>query len=190
MQLDALRELANIGSGTAGTALSSMIGRSIDVSVPTAQALPVPEAVEAAGPADEQATGVVIPVMGSFDGIVLMLFAPDDAATLCGLLGVEPDTEVGLSALGEIGNILGTSYINALGTMTGQELEPCPPEVVTDMLGAIVSSVLTPTAEWADVALVLDSDLRVEGEACSLAFMLVPSPGGVAGILAGLGLDA
>ena len=40
MQLDALRELANIGSGTASTALSGMLGRSVDISVPKAQALP------------------------------------------------------------------------------------------------------------------------------------------------------
>ena len=39
LQLDALRELANIGSGTAATALSSMLGRPVDVSVPSARAL-------------------------------------------------------------------------------------------------------------------------------------------------------
>ena len=41
MQLDALRELANIGSGTAATALSSMVGGPVDVSVPSALALPL-----------------------------------------------------------------------------------------------------------------------------------------------------
>ena len=39
LQLDALRELANIGSGTAGTALSSLLGSSIELSVPSASAL-------------------------------------------------------------------------------------------------------------------------------------------------------
>ena len=47
MQLDALRELANIGSGTAATALSAMLGRPVDISVPSARALPLAEAVEA-----------------------------------------------------------------------------------------------------------------------------------------------
>ena len=41
LQLDALRELANIGSGKASTALSSMLGRSVDITVPSAfSALP------------------------------------------------------------------------------------------------------------------------------------------------------
>ena len=58
-QLDALRELANIGSGTAGTALSQMLGRSVDISVPNALVLPLAEAVEAVGDAEEDVTGVV-----------------------------------------------------------------------------------------------------------------------------------
>ena len=61
MQLDALRELANIGSGNAGTALSSMLGKSVDISVPTAAALPLAEAVAIAGAPDELRHGVVVP---------------------------------------------------------------------------------------------------------------------------------
>ncbi|MFN8132442.1 MAG: chemotaxis protein CheC [Solirubrobacteraceae bacterium] len=188
LELDALRELANIGSGTAGTALSSMLGRPVDISVPRALALPLADAVDAAGDAEQPATGVVIPLQGDLQGTVLLLFDGDDAATLCSLLGVEPDSDVGLSALGEIGNILGTCYIQALGQMTGLTLEPTPPHVATDMLGAIVATVLAAEAATADVALLLDSDLQVEGEPCSLSFMLLPEPGGVRELLTRLGL--
>lgn len=188
LELDALRELANIGSGTAGTALSSMLGRPVDISVPRALALPLADAVDAAGDAEMPATGVVIPLQGDLAGTVLLLFDEADAATLCGLLGVDPDSDVGLSALGEIGNILGTSYIQALGQMTGLNLEPTPPQVATDMLGAIVATVLAAEAAAADVALLLDSDLSVEGEPCSLSFMLLPEPGGVRELLTRLGL--
>lgn len=188
LQLDALRELANIGSGTAATALSGMLGRPVDVSVPSATAVPLADAVDAAGPCDAEITAVVLPIFGDFDGIVLLLFPPADAATICELLGCEPGSEVGLSALGEIGNILGAAYVGALGMMTNLTLEPRPPQTITDMLGAIVSSVLATGAEASDVALVLDSDLYVEGTECSLSFMLVPSKNGVGEVLAGLGL--
>jgi chemotaxis protein CheC len=104
------------------------------------------------------------------------------------MLGVEPDDEIGLSALGEIGNIVGTSYINALAAMTGTDIEPTPPATATDMLGAIVESVLAPAAQTGDVALVLDSNLMVEGEGCSISFLLVPDQGGVDQLLARLGL--
>jgi chemotaxis protein CheC len=188
LQLDALRELANIGSGTAGTALSQMLGRPVDISVPNALALPLADAVDAVGTADEDVTGVVIPLAGEMDAIVLLVFPIADAASLCGLLGVEADTEVGMSALGEIGNILGASYVGALGAMTGLELEPTPPQTVTDMLAAIVSTVLASQATTTDTALILDSELTVEGESCSLSFMMLPAAGGVDELLARMGM--
>jgi chemotaxis protein CheC len=188
LQLDALRELANIGSGTASTALSTMLGRSVDISVPSARALPFAEAVDAAGPAERVVTGVVIGVGGELDATVLLLLGERDAATLCGLLGGDADDELAGSALGEIGNVVGASYVNALAAMTGLAMEPEPPQSATDMLGAIVASVLAGRACGDDVALVLDSDLQVEGEDCSISFLLVPSRGGVQELLTRLGL--
>ncbi len=188
MQLDALRELANIGSGNAATSLSAMLGRPIDISVPSARALPLAEAVEAVGDADTEVTGVVLAVFGSIDAIVLLIFSPESAATLVTLLGVDPDDEMAASALCEIGNIVGCSYIGAFAAMTGLSLEPSPPSLATDMLGAIVTSVLAGAALETDVALLLDSALTVEGEECSFGFMLVPTADGVNELLACLGM--
>jgi chemotaxis protein CheC len=188
LQLDALRELANIGSGTASTALSSMLGRSVDISVPNAFVLPMAEAVGAIGEPEAEATGVVLGVVGDMGAAVLLLFRPNDAKLMCGLLGVEAGTEIGESALMEIGNIVGTSYINALAAMTGMALEPTPPATATDRLGAIVQTVLAEKAGSGDVALLLDSELVVEGSDASVSFLLVPDAGGVEQLLARLGL--
>jgi chemotaxis protein CheC len=188
LQLDALRELANIGSGTASTALSSMLGRSVDISVPSAFVMPMAEAVGSIGDPESEATGVVLGIVGEMPGSVLLLFPPKDAEFMCGLLGVEAGTEIGVSALMEIGNIVGASYINALGQMIGLELEPTPPAAATDMLGAIVETVLAERAGAGDVALLLDSDLVVEGEDCSVSFLLVPDQGGVDQMLERLGV--
>src|SRR5947199_6355900 len=174
MQLDALRELANIASGTAATALSQMLGREVELNVPRALALPLADAVDAAGAPDDVITGIVLQLEGDLDALVLLLVPTDDAAILCQLLGVEPGSEVGDSALSEIGNILGTSYLNALAAMTGLAMEPCPPHLSTDMLGAIVATLLAQTAGTADMALVLDSELDVANEPCSISFLLLP----------------
>jgi len=190
MQLDALRELANIGSGTAGTALSQMLGRSVDISVPNAFVLPLAEAVEAVGPPEQEVTGVAIPLAGDMDAVVLLVFPTDDAGRLAAMLGVEPGTEDAVSALSEIGNILSASYIGSLGAMTGLELDLTPPQTVTDMLAAIVATVLASRAEGTDTALILDSELRVEGEQCSLSFLLLPEAGGVREILSRMGVEA
>lgn len=188
MQLDAMRELANIGSGNAATALASMLGREVELSVPRALALPLADAVDAVGPAEKPVASVVLPIFGDVDALVLLLFPTEDAATLCSLLGVEAGTEVGDSAIGEIGNILGTSYINALASMAGLAIEPRPPHVVTDMLGAIVASLLSQTVGETDSALVLDTGLAVAGAECALTFLLLPTTGGIEEILGRLGV--
>jgi len=189
LQIDALRELANIGSGTAATALSGMLGTPVDISVPNPLLLPLNEAVEAIGPVDAEVTGVAIGIVGDMEATVLMLFTPETEAVLCPLLGVEPGTEIALSALQEIGNVLGASYTGALGMMTGLELEPVPPQGAKDMLAAIVASVLLAPGEDREAVLLLDSDLTVEGgDECSPSFMFIPSAGGVNELLARLGL--
>ena len=58
-----------------------------------------------------------------------------------------------------------------------------------DMLGALVASVLAGQAHAGDVALMLDSNLVVEGEEVSISFFLVPDQGGVEVLLSRLGLS-
>jgi chemotaxis protein CheC len=188
MQLDALRELANIGSGNAGTALGQMLGKTVDISVPTAAVLPLAEAVAFAGDPDELRHGVVVPVVGDMDAVVLLLFPDADARTLCGIYGIEPSTPDGQSMLGEVGNILGSNYIKVLAQMATIDLEPAPPQVVEDMLGSILQSVLLGRGEDIDTALILDSSLEVEDEECSLSFLLLPAEGGIRQLLERLGL--
>ena len=191
LQLDALRELANIGSGTASTALSAMLGRSVDISVPTAQALPFADAVEAAGPAEEEITGIVLGDRRRDGRAPCCCSSRPPTPTRCAACSASsPTTSTRLSALGEIGNIVGTSYINALAAMTGMEIEPTPAATATDMLGAIVATRAgRPRDRERRRA---DARLRtcvVEGEDCSISFLLVPDQGGVEMLLSRLGLS-
>ncbi len=188
MQLDALRELANIGSGTAGTALSSLLGRPVDISVPKAAALELADAVEAAGDPEDVVWAVAVPVGGDLDAMALLLVGEADAASICGMLGVDAESEDGRSALQEIGNILVASYVGALATMAGFELDLRPPSSARDMLAAVVATVLAGASQGHDLAIMLDSELEVEGEACALSFMLLPTPEGVAELLTRIGL--
>jgi len=188
-QLDALRELASIGSGTAATALAQMLGRPVELDVPRALALPLADALDAVGEPDAMVASVVLPVGGDAELVVLLLFSYDCAANLCGMLGVEPRSELGDSALGEIGNVLGASAVGAFAQMTGLALEPQPPHVLYDMLGAVVASLLSSTAGELDFALVLDASLTVEEAACGMSFLLLPTVVGAAELLHRLGFE-
>jgi chemotaxis protein CheC len=188
LQLDALREMSNIGSGNAATSLAEMIGLPVELSVPTVSVLSLADAVDAAGAAEDETNAVVIPIFGDLEATVLLLFSNSGRESLCGLLGVAGDPEMELSCLGEIGNILGSAYVGAIGMMAGLDLEPEPPVTLNDMLGAVVSTALMATALDTDTALLLDSHLEVDSTACDFGFLLVPSSAGVAILLERLGL--
>ncbi len=192
-QLDALRELASIGSGTAATALAQMLGRPVELTVPRALALPLADALDAVGEPDAMVASVVLPVgvadRDDAELVVLLLFSYGCAANLCELLGVEPRSELGDSALGEIGNVLGASAVGAFAQMTGLALDPQPPHVLYDMLGAVVASLLSATVGELDIALVLDASLTVEEAACGMSFLLLPTVIGAGELLARLGLE-
>ena len=189
LQLDALRELANIASGTAASALSQMLDREIELSVPRALVLELADAVDACGDPERTVATVMLSVRGDLDGIVLLLIGAQDSRRLCALLGVEPDSEEGDSALREIGNILGTSYLNGLAGVTGLGLEPTAPQLHVDMLGAIISSLLARTAGATEQAFLLESELDVASEPCAISFLLLPTSGGIEGLLAPLHLS-
>lgn len=185
LQLDALRELANIGSGHAGTALAAMLGRPVDLATPSVRVLPLADAVRATGPGEQQVTGVVVPMVGDVTGTAALVLADGDAALACGLLGVEPDGPYAASAVSELGNVLTASYLAALGQMTGLTLEPGTPSAGRHTLASLMGELVGTSG---GLALALDSGLTVEDEACELSLLLVPSADGVDELLARLGV--
>lgn len=190
LQLDALRELANVASGTAATALAQMLGEEVGLSVPAVHALALADAAEAIGGDETLIDGVLLQLIGDLDGVVGLILPQETSSVLCAMLGVDAGDEIGISALREVGNILGGSYLTALGQMTGLSLEPSPPEHVRDMAAAVVSSMLAPLSHSSDFALVLQSALSLAGEARSISFMLLPENGDADRLLVPLGLAA
>ncbi|MGD0197041.1 MAG: chemotaxis protein CheC [Solirubrobacteraceae bacterium] len=182
VQLDALAEIANIGSSTAATALSALIGTPVDVSTSSARAMLLADAIEEAGPGEMIVTSILIPVCGDLDAVVLMVMQPSTEDAASRLMGVELHTEVGDSALVEMGNILGASYLGALVAMTGLRLEPAPPEMVRDMLAVSLTDALLVDVHDEEV-LVLESTLSVASQLCSPTVMFIPTSGGVGDIL-------
>lgn len=183
--LRALREIAGAGAGTAASALSSLIGRPVTIEVATVLAVPIAQAIEHAGPRDERVTAVALPTGGDVRAVVLVLMSQATVRSVCRALGVEAGSEMGCSALCEVGNILGASYVGALGELTGLNVDLNPPEQLDDMLGAILTSALVHTGED-DSALLLKSTLTVGGgdDECAPSFLFVPSDDGLAGMLA------
>ena len=187
-EMSAIREIANIGTGTAATALGQLLGRTIDIAVPAADFVPVGEVAERIGDVELETIGVFLPVLGDVPAAVLLVLTREAATTLCGALGCNADSDMGRSALQEVGNILAASYTNAIGMMTGLSIAPSTPSLAEDMLGSIVSTAVIMTVEAADTALFMETSVTIEGEACEFAFLFLPEESAIDALLAGLGL--
>lgn len=187
-ELSAIQEVANIGTGNAATALSQMIGSSIDIAVPNAEFVPLQEAAERIGPVETPVFAVLTGVVGDVPASVLLVFPFAAAEALCGMLGTDAQSELGQSALQEIGNILTASYSNAIASMTGLSFEPEPPVVAMDMLGSLVDSVLAVSVGSTDAVLFLQTALKIELAECDFGFLWVPAEGSVQTLLTALGL--
>jgi len=186
LQLDALREMANIGSGNAATALSQLLGKPVEIGYAEALLATLAEAADKIGAAAAPSAVVDTPVADE-GGKVLLLFPDGAAEQLCELFGTRLDDEMGRSALREVGNILASSYLNAVVEMTGLDLTPQPPAIEVDLLGSLVARSLE-SSRSEDPTVLMRSVMTVEASDASFAFLFVPQFGAVEALLEQLGV--
>lgn len=164
VQLDVLREIGNIGAGNAITALAKMLNKKIDMDVPKVKVLEFHEVNSILGGAEILVIGILLRVTGDLTGGILFILDFKAARILVNILMGNPSelendfTEIELSALKEIGNILTGSYLSALSTLTNLNIMPSVPDIAIDMAGAILS---VPAIEFGKVG---DSVLYIETE--------------------------
>jgi chemotaxis protein CheC len=147
LQLDALREVANIGAGHAATALSQMIGGTIMISVPTINVSRLEEVPPQISAPEEPVAAVLMHMLGDLTGRTLLVFPKPTAARLAELMLRRPNGsaaeelgEMEQSAIKEAGNILSSAYMNALSDFMGMMLLPSPPSLAIDMSTAVLTT--------------------------------------------------
>lgn len=192
-QIDLLREVSNIGVGHAATALSQMIGRQINMCVPSVRVLPFSQVPEMVGGAERPMAGVYCRLMGDVTGYILLIFPSASADALVRLLLEDPDVTAAewskevASSIGEIGNILASSYLNALGSLLRMTLIPSVPSMAYDMAGAILDTVLIEQCRSDDLALLIETEFFEKNETIQGHFFLVPDPDSVSLVIEELG---
>lgn len=153
--MDILKEIGNIGAGNAATSLSNMLSKRIDMNVPEVSLLNYNNIIESIGGAENIVVGVLVGFEGDIEGVILFLLKKEFAhLILNSLLGTELEnfdeiSELEISALSEISNIMVSSYVNSISTLTNMTIEVTVPSLNIDMSGALLDSV---TAEFSDVA--------------------------------------
>lgn len=191
IQIDALREVGNIGAGNAATALSQMLNKKIDMTVPKVNILPFEKMVEEMGLEEDMVIAVMLKVFGDAPGNILFIMNNETAKSITDmlLLGYENvSEEILYSVYQEIGNILGNSYINAISRLTGLSMLTSVAAIAIDMLGAILSSTFIDAEQYSDYVLAIDTNLIQDGTEKGTNFFFIPKPGSLKIILNNLGL--
>ena len=190
VQLDALKEVSNIGAGNAATALSMLLNKKIDMSVPSVNVVRLEDVVEANG--ESEVSGIVVRVLGDIAGNILLVFEEDTVKKIIGkLIGSETDvnSEMGQSVLCEIANIISASYMNSIAQLTNLAIAPSVPAVAYDMLGAILTTTFIESNQYDEY--ILDIETLFKGEnGCDIMghFYYIPQPGSLENILKQLGM--
>ncbi|WP_298434339.1 chemotaxis protein CheC [Geobacter sp.] len=192
--LDALREVSNIGVAHAATALSQLIGRSISLQVPKVLMTEITKVPEVFGGAEKIVVGIYLQMLGDARGNILIVLPRESALRLLSrLLPREKSegsllTELEISALKEVGNILASAYLNALGALMHKTLIPSVPVLSFDMAGAVIDYVLIELGEVGDLALMVETEFFGEDEKISGEFFLLPDPESLKIILNAIGM--
>jgi chemotaxis protein CheC len=179
-RLDILREICMIGAGHAATALSQLTGRRIDLEVPRVRFESVQDVPRIAGGAETVVDGLYFHILGDARGVILMIFPEESGREIVRLvLGgqeVPPEDPLSISAMREIGNILTSAFLSAIGQLAGLSLIPSVPGYARDMAGSILDLVLIDLARLEDTALVIETVFGAEGAGIRGHFFLLPDP--------------
>ena len=195
MQYDVLREIGNIGAGNATTALSQMINSKIDMKVPKVDLLEFKELSEIVGGAENLVVGILFTLEGKIDGMMMFMMDMEASRHLVNLLvGSSYQTATGefsemeLSALNEIGNIIAGAYLSSLSSLTNLLITSSIPYMAIDMAGAILSVPAIEFGKIGDKALLIETEFGDEGKAVNGYFILIPTIDSYTAILSSLGL--
>ncbi len=184
IQLDALRETANIGAGHAATALSQMTGSTIMIKVPAITIASMEELPAQFSPDEEPVAAVLMHMLGDLSGRTLLVFPRPTVLRLAELMlrrpvGTSMDlSELEASAIKEAGNILSGAYMNALSDFLGMLLLPSPPTLVIDMSAAVIASAFAEFSADPDAILCVESEFMLTELHQTLRgfFLLLPDP--------------
>ncbi|MCK6257034.1 chemotaxis protein CheC [Fictibacillus sp. KIGAM418] len=198
--LDVLREVGNIGAGHAATALSELLGKTVDMRVPSVNIVSLQEMTELLGGTETVVAAVYLRMLGDAPGSMFFMLPLNQSKKLVShMLAGEPYdpaegvySELTLSALQEAGNILSGSYLSALSDLTGMNIQPSVPSLSIDMAGAILGYGLIEISKSSDYAIIINTSLtepeNMHSDSIHGYFFLLPDPDSFEKIFDALGV--
>lgn len=178
--LEVLNSIASDGINNAADGFSEMIGRKIQVSKPAAKLVPILTIPEIVGRPEEDAVGIYLRFDGDLVGQIMMIMPKKKALELVDLLvGLPAGTTQQLgslerSALGELGNLCSSFFLNSIAKIANASFRPSPPAVMVDMVGAILDIVVATTGGVSEYVLLVQANLMDSTRCVEADFWIIP----------------
>ena len=193
MHFDVLKEIANIGAGNATTALSKMLNSKVDMKVPCIQFMEFKELAEGIGGAENLVVGILLTLDTGIEGMMMFVLESESAEQIVNLLmgksgSLHEFSEMDLSALQEIGNIIAGSYLSAISAFTNMTITASVPYLSIDMAGAILSVPAIEFSKISDKALLIETEFGDKDTIINGYFILIPTLDAFQTIFSALGL--
>jgi chemotaxis protein CheC len=193
-QLQGLLEMSNVGMDHAAIALSQLMKRNFHLKVPRILVMDVAQVPEFLGGTQLKIVGVYLQILGDARGNIMMVFTRENAIRMLDNLLTRDRhmeallSELEISALIEVGNILASAYLNALGERLKMTLIPSVPVLSFDMAGTVLDFVLSEQGETGDLSFMIQTEFSEDNDTFSGHFFLLPDHASVELILRKIGL--
>jgi chemotaxis protein CheC len=196
IHIDILKEIGNIGAGNAATSLSHMLSTRIDMNVPEVGLLNYNDIINSIGGAENIVVGILVSFYGDIEGVILFILKKEFVhLILNSLLGTELNnfeeiSEMEMSALSEIVNIMVSSYVTSISTLTNMKIDITVPSLNIDMSGALLDAVTAEFSDIADKVIFIKEKYFCKEDTVYSHMLLLPSMSSLKILLSRFGLDA
>lgn len=180
MELDIIKEIGSIGNGNAATALSSLLSAEVKMPLPKVEILEFNEALGHLGDPEDVVAAILVEMSGEIQGIMLFILSKEFSDEIIFRVTGQPEVdflnmqEIETSVLTEIGNIMISSYINALSSLTNVNVTLSVPQMAVNMLGGILSLPMAMLGLNSDRIMMITGKFKIEGRELDSDMLLLP----------------
>ena len=195
LEIDTLREIGSIGTGNAATALSGMLGSPVHITLPEVRIMGYNEAIDWIGGPEPVTAGVLVHIGGQLNGIMLSVQPLEfinlilDRMLSTSITDYNQLDELARSALLEGGNIMISTFINALSGLAGLKVELTVPSLTVDMQGAILTVPMAEYGGQTDYLMTIGGNFSCDGNELPCRLLLSPDIRSLNFLLRKLGVE-
>jgi len=175
-------EMLSGGIANAVSGLSQMVGKEVRLTSFSLMKIPIKDVPDLFGGPEALVVAVYLELSGYSQGHIILVYQPQTAFDLVDMLLGRPQgstktlPEYEQSVLGEVGNLMGSFFLNHLANSTGERFQPSPPAVMMDMAGAVLDIALGQVLAFSDNTYVVDTTFGTDDRQVAGTFLVVPIP--------------